>query len=270
MEIYDGAVVQGIHFAYKEESNLNRSIEIETLKYRRSDVWEVIGDAHSIFVTPERKISTLDKIVKLLIAIVLLSLTINGPAFAEGSSPAKGGKLPGISLPIPKDSDEKNYLGISGEGLFKIPQIKAECVLIEIFNTYCPICQTTASAMGELYRRIENNPNLKHKIKLIAIGVGNNVLEAEVFKQTYQIPFPIFSDENYEIHQALGEVRTPFFIALKINGDGYQEIVHTHLGGLTDARGFLDLMVEAYGIKQEDLLIRKASSPIESLSTLTP
>ena len=113
-------------------------------------------------------------------------------------------------------------------------------------------------------------PNLKDKIKLIAIGVGNNVLEAEVFKQTYQIPFPIFSDENYEIHQALGEVRTPFFIALKTNGDGYQDIVHTHLGGLTDARGFLDLMVEAYGMKQEDLLIRKASSPIESLSTLTP
>jgi len=217
-----------------------------------------------------RGISTLDKIVKLLIAIVLLSLTINGPALAAGSSPAKGGKLPAISLPIPKDSDERNYLGLSGEGLFKIPQIKAEGVLIEIFNTYCPICQSTASAMGELYRQIENNPDLKDKIKLIGIGVGNNVLEAEVFKQTYNVPFPIFPDENYEIHQALGEIRTPFFIALKKNGDGYQEIVHTHLGGLTDVRAFLDLMVEAYGIRQEDLLIKKASSPIESLPTLTP
>jgi len=218
----------------------------------------------------ERKISTLDKIAKLLIAITLLSLTISGLVFAEGSSLAKGGKLPGISLPIPKNSDEKNYLGLSGEGLFRIPQIKAEGVLIEIFNIYCPICQSTASATGDLYRQIENNPNLKNKIKLVGIGVGNNALEAEVFKQTYHIPFPIFPDENYEIHQALGEVRTPFFIALKINGNGYQEIVHTHLGGLTDARGFLDLMVEAYGIKQEDLLIRKASSPIESLPTLTP
>jgi len=124
--------------------------------------------------------------------------------------------------------------------------------------------------MGELYRQIENNPDLKDKIKLIGIGVGNNVLEAEVFKQTYNVPFPIFPDENYEIHQALGEIRTPFFIALKKNGDGYQEIVHTHLGGLTDVRAFLDLMVEAYGIRQEDLLIKKASSPIESLPTLTP
>ncbi len=209
------------------------------------------------------------KIAKLLIAIVLLSLTVNGLAFATDSSPAKGGKLPGFSLPIPKDSNEKNYLGLSGEGLFKIPQIKAECVLIEVLNTYCPVCQTTASATEELYRQIENNPNLKDRIKMIAIGVGNNALEAEVFKQTYQISFPIFPDEDYEIHQALGEVRTPFFIVLKRNGDGHQEVVQTHLGGLTDARGFLDLMVEAYGIKQEDLLIRKASS-IEPLSTSTP
>lgn len=205
-----------------------------------------------------------------MIAVLLLPLTVHGAVFAVDSSPAKGGRLPGISLPIPKDSNEKDYLGISGAGFFKIPQIKAEGVLIQIFNTYCPICQTTASAMGELYRQIENNPALKDKIKLIGIGVGNNALEAEVFKQTYHIPFPIFPDENYEIHQALGDVRAPFFIALKKNRDGYQEIVHTHLGGFTDARGFLGLMIEAYGIKQEDLLIREASSPTESLSTLTP
>ncbi len=217
----------------------------------------------------KRKVRTLSKTIALLFAIVLLSL--NGPVLAEDSLPAKGGKLPNINLPIPKDSGGKTYLGLSGEGLFKIPQIKAEGVLIQVFNTYCPVCQTNASAMGDLYRQIESNPNLKDKLKLIAIGVGNNSLEADVFKQTYHVPFPIFPDENYEIHQVLGEVRTPFFIALKLTGDGYQEIVHTQLGGLKDARGFLDLMVEAYGIKQEDLLIKQAgSSPVESSPTMVP
>ncbi len=175
-------------------------------------------------------------------------------------SPSKGGKLPSISLPIPKDSEEKNYLGLSGEGLFRIPQIKAEGVLIEVFNTYCPICQTTSSTMGDLYRQIESNTDLKDKIKMIGIGVGNNELETKVFKQTYNIPFPIFSDENYEIHKDLGEVRTPFFIALKISG-GHEEIVQTHLGGLTDSTGFLDLMLQAYGIEHEELLIKQAGSP---------
>jgi thiol-disulfide isomerase/thioredoxin len=209
----------------------------------------------------------LDRMVTHLIVIVLLSLALSAPVFAASLSPVKGGKLPVISLPVPKDLCQKNYLGLSGEGFFRIPQIKANGVLIKIFNLYCPICQSTASVMAELYRQIEHNPDLKDKIKLIGIAAGNNLLEIEVFKQNYNIPFPIFPDEDFQIHQALGEVRTPFFIAIKMDGDGSHEVVHTHLGGLTDARAFLDLMVEAYGMKHEDLRIREAaSSPNESRS----
>ena len=207
---------------------------------------------------------------KLILSLtVILFLTFHTIAFAANTTPVKGGKLVNISLPMPKNLDEKIYLGLSGEGFFKISQIKANGVLIKIFNLYCPICQTTASVMAELYRRIENNPDLKDKIKLIGIGAGNNPLEIEVFKQNHNLPFPIFPDENFKIHQELGEVRTPFFIATKMEKDGSHEIVHTHLGGLTDARAFLDLMVEAYGIKQEDLLIKEAVSlPIEPRSNI--
>ena len=203
----------------------------------------------------------MDKILRYLTIVILCYLTPNAPIFAANSFPAKGEKLPAINLPIPKNSDEKIYLGLSGEGSFKIPQIKAKGVLIKIFNLYCPACQSTAVAMTELYRQIEHNPDLKNKMKLIGIGAGNNLLEIEVFKQNHNIPFPIFPDENFKIHKALGEVRTPFFIAIKIDGDGSNEIVHTHLGGITNARGLLDLMVEAYGIKLEDLLIKEAISP---------
>ena len=202
----------------------------------------------------------MDKILRYLIIVILCYLAPNAPVFATSSFPTKGGKLPVISLPIPKNSDEKIYLGLSGEGSFKIPQIKAKGLLIKIFNLYCPICQSTAAAMTELYRQIEHNPDLKDKIKLIGIGAGNNLLEIEVSKQNHNIPFPIFPDENFKIHQALGEVRTPFFIAIKMEKDGSNEIVHTHLGGLTNARAFLDLMVEAFGMKQEDLLIKEATS----------
>lgn len=194
-------------------------------------------------------------------------LLANGATFATNSIPVKGGKLPTINLQVPKNPDEKTYLGLSSGGYFRIPQIKAQAVVIKIFNLYCPICQSTASAMSELYRQIENNPDLKGKMKLIGIGAGNSLLEVEVFKQNHDIPFPIFPDEDYRIHKVLGEVRTPFFMAIKMEKDGSHEIVHTHLGGLTDARAFLDLMVEAYGIKQEDLLIKEAaSSPNESSS----
>jgi hypothetical protein len=188
---------------------------------------------------------------------IILFSSFHTFTFAANTTPVKGGKLVNISLPIPKNLDEKIYLGLSGEGLFKISQIKAQGVLIKIFNLYCPICQNTASAMAELYRRIEHNPDLKGKIKLVGIGAGNNLLEIEVFKQNHNLLFPIFPDENFKIHQALGETRIPFYIALKMNGDGSNEIVHTHLGGLTDARAFLNMMVEAYGMKQEVLLFKE-------------
>ena len=207
----------------------------------------------------------MNKILTHSFVIAILSLTLNAPVFAEGSFPVKGGKLPAISLPIPKDSNEKIYLGLSGGGFFKIPQIKSKGVLIKIFNLYCPICQSTAAAMAEIYHQIENNPDLRGKLKLIGIGAGNNLLEVEAFKHNYNVPFPIFADENFRIHQALGEVRTPFFIAVKIEGNLPPEILQTHLGGLTDATALSDLMIEAYGMKHEDFLIKKAAtSPRES------
>lgn len=138
----------------------------------------------------------MDRILRYFVAIILLSFTLSGPAFAADSTPVKGGTLPSILLPIPGDSDEKSYLGLSGEGFFEIPQIKAEGVLIKVFNIYCPVCQSSALAMAKLYRQIENNPDLKNKIKLIGIGAGNTPTEIEAFKQTHNIPFPIFSDED--------------------------------------------------------------------------
>lgn len=191
--------------------------------------------------------------VTFLSYVLFLSLLLSDSALGANSPPVKGGKLPVINLPIPKNPNEKIYLGISGDGFFKIHQVKATAVLIKIFNLYCPVCQSTAAAMAELYHQIEENPDLRNKIKLIGIGTGNSLLEVEVFTQTNHIPFPVFPDGDFTIHKLLGEVRTPFFIATKMNRDGSHVIVHTHLGALTEVQAFLNLMFEAYGIHQEDL-----------------
>ena len=199
------------------------------------------------------------------VVIVFLSWTLHAPVFAEGPFPVKGGKLPMIRLPIPKDSSEKIYLGLSGDDFFEIPQIRSKGVLIKIFNLYCPICQSTAAAMAEVYWQIESHPGLRDKLKLIGIGAGNSLLEIDVFKHNFNIPFPIFPDENFKIHRALGEVRIPFFIAVKIERDRPAEIVRTHLGGFTDARELSDLLIEAYEMKREDFPVKEvATSPKES------
>ena len=203
----------------------------------------------------------MDKALKYFVAMILLSLALSGPAFAGGPVPVKGGTLPSILLPIPEDEDARIYLGLSGEGFFEIPQIKAEGVLIMVFNIYCSVCQGTALAMRKLYHQIEKNPDLKNKIKLIGIGAGNTPTELEVFKQTNNIPFPFFPDEDLAIHNSLGELRVPTFIAIRMEKDGSHKIVHTHLGELGDPELLLALMAEAYGIKQGDGRAREAALP---------
>jgi hypothetical protein len=190
-----------------------------------------------------------------LLFVLIFFLLISNSAFCATVTPQpkKGGTLPAISLPMPKNPAEKLYLGLARDGSFKIHQIKAEVVLIKIFNLYCPVCQSTSSAMVELYHQIEKHPDFRGKIKLIGIGAGNNGPEIEVFRQYNNIPFPVFPDENLIIHKALGEVRTPFYIVVKINRDRSNKIIHTHLGGLTDIHELLDSMYEAYGVRRENL-----------------
>lgn len=198
-------------------------------------------------------------------------LFISNSAFCAtvNPEPKKGGTLPAISLPVPKNPGEKLYLGLARDGSFKIHQIKAKVVLIKIFNVYCPVCQSTASATVELHNQIERHPDFRGKIKLIGIGAGNSQSEIDLFKQTNNIPYPVFPDQDFSVHKALGEVRTPFFIAIKINRDRSHKIVHTHLGGLTDIQGLLDSMYEAYGIPQEDLQ-RKEKLAISTANQTSP
>jgi len=179
----------------------------------------------------------------------LLISTIVLPALAANKPPQKGEGLPVINLPIPINPDEKNYLGLSGSGLFRIPQIKAKAVIVEFFSMYCPICQKDAPGVNELYRLIEKNPDIRNKVKLIGIGAGNSPYEVGVYKKTYDVPFPLFPDKDFEIHQACGEVRTPYYIVVKMNDDGTHQIVHSQLGDYPGAEKFLELMLNVSGLK---------------------
>ena len=183
-------------------------------------------------------------------AVVVLLLSIHVfHALAVNKPPEKGEALPNINLPVPKNTDERSYLGLSGSGLFKIPQIKAKAVIVEIFSMYCPYCQKDAPGVNELYRLIENNPDIKDKVKLSGIGSGNSPYEVEVFKKTYYVLFPLFPDKDFTIHKACGEVRTPYYMVVKINENGTHQIVHTQLGDYPGAGPFLELVLKASGLK---------------------
>lgn len=179
---------------------------------------------------------------------ILFSVSVASTLVAS-VPPLKDEVLQKINLPIPKNPEEKSYLGLSGGGNFKIPQIKANLVLIEIFSMYCPYCQADAPKINELYQLIENTMGLKNKIKMFGIGAGNTPFEVEVYKKTYKVPFPLFPDKDFVVHKAYGEPRTPYFIVVKINDDRSYQIVHTQLGEFPGAEKFLELMLKVSGLK---------------------
>jgi thiol-disulfide isomerase/thioredoxin len=185
----------------------------------------------------------------LFVLMTVFFLTASSSTHAADKPPQKGETLPVINLPVPRSLDEKSYLGLSGGSSFKIPQIKAKAVIIEIFSMYCPYCQKDAPGVNELYTLIENDPTLKGKIKLIGIAAGNTPFEVGVYKKTYTVPFPLFPDQDFTIHKACGEVRTPYFIVVKINEDGSHLIVHSQLGEYPGAKPFLELVLKSSGLQ---------------------
>jgi hypothetical protein len=102
--------------------------------------------------------------------------------------------------------------------------------------------------MNQLYASIEQNPALKGKIKLIGIGAGNDNHEVGIFKVKYNIPFPLFTDQEFFIHNRLGQVRTPYFIAININTDGSHNVIYSRLGAIEDMEQFLAQIIKAAGL----------------------
>ena len=172
------------------------------------------------------------------------------PTIAHANPPAEGDTLPDITLSVPQDVQQQQYLGVTDKTVFIIPQIKSEIVIIEIFSMYCPHCQREAPTINKLYQEIEDNPALKGKIKLIGIGAGNSDYEVAHFRKTYNIPFPLFSDGDFAIHKKIGEVRTPYFFGVRLNTDGSHRIFYSKLGGPKDAGKLLKELVQAAGLNQ--------------------
>lgn len=189
---------------------------------------------------------------RLIICIVGIWMAFSMlPDALAGDAPQPGNPLPSITLPAPESPVQKAYLGLSRGDPFRIRHIKAQVVIIEIFSMYCPHCQREAPMVNRLYEKIENAPSLKGKIKLIGIGVGNTPFEVDVFRKRYQIPFPLFSDADFVMHKAFGEVRTPFFVGVRLNSDGTDRVIYAKVGGLEGVDDFLDLILKQSGIDQE-------------------
>ena len=185
----------------------------------------------------------------LLLAILFMLTLVYANSLPAAGPPQPGGQIPEFKFPMPTDRTDRGYLGLSGWGsTFRIPEIKARVVIVEILSMYCPFCQKEAPLVNQLYDTIEKDPKAKGKVKILGIGAGNSAYEVEVFRKKYSIPLPVIPDPDYAAYNLFGEVRTPYFIAVKINDNGTHEVIYSKLGSFGNVQAFLDTIKKSAGL----------------------
>jgi peroxiredoxin len=177
----------------------------------------------------------------LAICFVLISyLMVAVPALSVDSV-GTSDNLPDLELKVPDNEFYKNYLGLTGKAgeSFALADVRADILLIELFSMYCPFCQKEAPLVNELFEKMEAVSKQGTVVKIIGLGASNSQFEVEHFRDTYNVPFPLFPDKDMSMYKALAGNGTPGFIGCRLQDGGKATIVLRNSGGFHSADDFL-------------------------------
>ncbi len=178
----------------------------------------------------------------LLIFMTIFVLLLGYPsACLSAGIPATGDLFPSEDLKIPDDEVYISYLGLDGsKDTFKLQDIKADLAVVQIFSMYCPVCQREAEEVNNLFWLMEQRA-VDDKVKLIGIAPGNSDFEVSVFREQYDIPFPLIADADYEWHKIMGEVGTPYFLLVNLEN---RIILEDSLGPFGTSQDYFELIMK--------------------------
>jgi len=183
-----------------------------------------------------RVVHILSLVVVLLIG--LSSYTVHGAKKYLSS----GMTMPQFTLSEPLGKAEQTYLGLKDRQPFELSQVSAKLILIELFEVNCGICNEQAPMSNKLYNIIKNNEELSRDIKMIGIGAGNNAKQIGVYKKNKRVPFPLFTDQKFEIFKKVGRPGVPFHILVDQKGN----VLLTELGLIENIEDFFREIVKIY------------------------
>jgi peroxiredoxin len=170
--------------------------------------------------------------VFLVIACMAIFLPSNGAFCAdlgERESPAK------FTLPPPDSGQTQTYLGLDSMKQFKVSDIRAKIVVIEVMNSLCRACQANSPIMNEVYKTIQADSDLTD-VKVIAIAIADDKTSVETFKKQFKTPFPILADEKSEIMRSMSLRDTPTTIVVSTED---AKVLFTQVGVIPDADAFV-------------------------------
>jgi thiol-disulfide isomerase/thioredoxin len=126
-----------------------------------------------------------------------------------------GDEFPEVVISESPSPAERSYLGLKSAAGFRLTDIDAELVVVELLSTYCQSCQKMAPVFDVLYDTIEADSALRGRVKIIGIGLGNNPVELEHYRQESGGKFPLFPDPDFKVLDVIGETRTPLTVLVR-------------------------------------------------------
>jgi peroxiredoxin len=119
-------------------------------------------------------------------------------------------------------------------------------LLIEVLNVFCFPCQTHALALSKAYEIIEDRQDLKGKIKIIGVALGNTKEAVDTFMSDYGLAFPVVSDPELLAEKIIGPgIHTPFSLFIRRDTSGKLGlVVETHDAAIEDPNILLNGLVK--------------------------
>jgi len=168
-----------------------------------------------------------------IILVAILCLAVSAMAL-----PKEGDQFPDITISAPDTKAGAEYLGLkSGAKTFKVKDVDSRYVLIQLFNAYCPHCMAEAPDMEKLFQTV-NSGELKGKLKVMGVGMGNTPFEVKLFREKYKMTMPLSVDQEYVVHSEMGSPGTPSYVLVRNEG-GKSKVVFVQEGRFHSPDSFL-------------------------------
>lgn len=147
-------------------------------------------------------------------------------AGAAEKEPVVGQSVGIAKFKAPITEDGAKYLGLAKAGDFTLADVKAPFVMVEQFNNTCPHCMAQAPVMNALFAKVEADPQLKDKLKIIGTGQGNDAAQMKMWAAFHKVPFPLVPDPDSTFGKAMNFTPYPVTVILDKTG----KIVFVHIG----------------------------------------
>lgn len=175
-----------------------------------------------------------------------------------------GDFFPYVPLPTSKMSGNLTYLGLPpNKEMVTIEDVQADLLVLEVLNAFCFPCQTQALSLSKVYKMIEKSPELKGKIKILGVALGNTKEVVEGFMKDYELGFPVIPDPTARGEKIIGPgIHTPFSLFIKRDAQGKLRLVAaTHNGAIDDPqtvfRGLVAILKLEPGVATTENLFEK-------------